>query len=122
MLEDGARPSIENHQSKIENRTMFWRLFLTYLLLVVTTVALMGLLTFQRAEDVFHELARDIAVAVGAVLIAAVGAAYLLARWFAKPLVELHEGARKLADGDLGHMIRVRGGTEHVELAETFNA
>src|SRR5439155_10845700 len=29
---------------------------------------------------------------------------------------------RKLAEGDLGHTIRVRGGTEHVELAETFNA
>ena len=78
---------------------MFWRLFLTYLLLVVATVGLMGLLTFQRAEDVFFGLAREITAAIGAVLLAAVGAAYLLARWFARPLVELHEGARKLAEG-----------------------
>jgi two-component system, OmpR family, phosphate regulon sensor histidine kinase PhoR len=47
---------------------------------------------------------------------------YFLARWFAQPLVELHEGARKLAEGDLGHTIRVRGRTEHAELAETLNA
>ncbi len=101
---------------------MFWRLFLTYLLLVVATVGLMGLLTFQRAEGVFYGLAREITAAIGAVLVVAVGAAYLLARWFARPLVELHEGARKLADGDLGHTIRVGGGTEHAELAATFNA
>ncbi|MBN9119866.1 MAG: HAMP domain-containing protein [Planctomycetes bacterium] len=101
---------------------MFWRLFLTYLMLVVATVVLMGLLTFRRAEDVFYGLAHEVAAAIGVVLLAAIGAAYFLARWFARPLVELQEGARKLADGDLGHTIRVRGGTEHAELAETFNA
>jgi two-component system phosphate regulon sensor histidine kinase PhoR len=101
---------------------MFWRLFLTYLLLVVATVALIGLLTFQHAEDVFYSLVQQVAVAVTVVLGTAVGAAYLLARWFAQPLVELHEGARKLAEGDLGHTIQVRGGAEHAELASTFNA
>ena len=45
-----------------------------------------------------------------------------MARRFTRPLVELREGARKLADGDLGHTIRVGGSTEHAELAETFNA
>ncbi len=101
---------------------MFRRLFLTYLLLVVATVGVLGLLTYQRAEDVFFALVRDVAAAVVLVVLAATGAAYVLARRFTRPLVELREGARKLAEGDLGHTIRVAGGTEHVELAETFNA
>jgi two-component system phosphate regulon sensor histidine kinase PhoR len=100
---------------------MFQRLFLTYLLLVVTTVALVGLLIYQRAEDVFFDLVREVAAAIGVVVLAAIGAAYLLARAITRPLVELREGARKLADGDWGHKIRVGGGTEHIELAETFN-
>jgi len=101
---------------------MFWRLFFTYLLLVIATVGLVGLLIFQRAEDVFFDLVREVAAAVGLAILAAIGAAFILARRFASPLVELHEGARKLADGDLGHKIRVAGSTEHAELAETFNA
>jgi len=101
---------------------MFWRLFFTYLLLVVATVGLLGLLTFQRAEEVFYDLVRAVATAMGVVVFLAVGAAFVLARWFVRPLVELQEGARKLADGDLGHKIRVAGSAEHSELAETFNA
>ncbi len=101
---------------------MFRRLFLTYLLLVLATVGLLGLLIFQRAEDVFHDLVREVALALVLIVLAAVVAAYVLARRFTRPLVLLREGARKLADGDLGHTIRVSGGTEHEELAETFNA
>ncbi|AMV29935.1 Sensor histidine kinase YycG [Gemmata sp. SH-PL17] len=101
---------------------MFWRLFSTYLLLVIATVGLLGLLTFQRAEEVFNDLVREVATALLVVVILAIGAAFVLARWFARPLVELQEGARKLADGDLGHKIRVAGSAEHSELAETFNA
>lgn len=101
---------------------MFWRLFLTYLSLVAATVALVGLLIHQRSEELFYELAREVAAAAGLILLAAVAAAFLLARRFTRPLVELREGARKLAEGDLGHKIRVGGGAEHVELAETFNA
>lgn len=101
---------------------MFRRLFLTYLLLVVATVGLVGLLIYQRAEDVFYSLVRDVAAAVVLIVLAGAGAAYLLARRFTRPLVELREGARMLADGDLGHTIRVGGSTEHAELAETFNA
>ncbi|HEY1189454.1 MAG TPA: ATP-binding protein [Gemmata sp.] len=101
---------------------MFWRLFFTYLLLVVATVALLGLLTYHRAEDVFFDLVREVATALAVVVVLATGAAYMLARRFVRPLVELREGARKLADGDLGHKIRVAGSAEHLELAETFNA
>src|SRR5438094_7344431 len=101
---------------------MFWRLFLTYLLLVVTAVALVGVIIYHRAEPLFYDLVRDVALAVVLVLVTAVGAAYLLAHRFARPLAELTDGARRLADGDFGHKIRVSGGREHYALAETFNA
>ena len=101
---------------------MFWRLFLTYLSLVLAAVVLMGVLIFQRAEPLFPELVNDIGVAILVVTVVAVLAAFLLARTFARPLVELTEGARRLAEGDLGHKIRVAGSKEHSDLAETFNA
>ena len=101
---------------------MFWRLFGTYLLLVFATVGLLGVFTFQRDAEVFSALYREVAAAVVVVVLAAIGAAYVLARRFTRPLAALREGARRLADGDLGHMIRVGGGSEHAELAETFNA
>jgi two-component system phosphate regulon sensor histidine kinase PhoR len=101
---------------------MFWRLFLTYLLLVVTAVGLMGAVIYQRSEHIFFDLARDVALTVLAIVAASIGAAYALARRFARPLDELTEGARRLADGDFGHKIRITGGREHSALAETFNA
>lgn len=101
---------------------MFWRLFLTYLLLVLVAVGLVGWLTYQRARSLFFELADDVGLAVVLVLVVAAAPAYLLARWFARPLAELHEGARRLANGDLGHKIRVSGTREHSDLAGTFNA
>ncbi len=100
---------------------MFRRLFLTYLSLVIATVVLLGLLIHERAEDVFHGVVREAAAAIVLIVLAAVAAAYALARKFTRPLVALREGARKLAEGDLGHKIRVGGSAEHVELAETFN-
>src|SRR5262245_66536616 len=99
---------------------MFWRLFLTYLLLVVAAVGLVGLVIYQRAEDVFFDLFRDVAFAVLLVVAAAIGAAYLLARRFAGPIDELTDGARRLAEGDFGHQIRVSGNPDQVALAETF--
>ncbi len=101
---------------------MFWRLFLTYLLLVVAAIGLVGAVIYQRAEPLFYDLARDVAFTAGLVLIAAVGAAYVLARRFSRPFDELTDGARRLADGDFEHKIRVTGTGEHVALAETFNA
>jgi two-component system phosphate regulon sensor histidine kinase PhoR len=100
---------------------MFWRLFCTYLLLVIIAVGLVGLVIFQHDERVFYALIQEVALAVGLVVVAAVGAAYLLAHRFARPLAELAEGARRLAEGDLGHKIRVAGSGVHSALAETFN-
>jgi two-component system phosphate regulon sensor histidine kinase PhoR len=101
---------------------MFWRLFLTYLSLVVAAVTLVGAVVYGRAGDLFWGLWRDVAAAVGVVLLAAAAAAFLLARRFARPLAELNNGAKRLADGDLGHKIRVSGTREHTVLADTINA
>ena len=101
---------------------MFWRLLLTYLLLVVTAVGLVGLLVWQRDPALFADLANTVGLAVVLILAVSTVLAYLFARTFATPLVELAEGARRLADGDLGHKIRVAGAREHSALAETFNA
>ncbi len=101
---------------------MFWRLFLTYLSLVVVAVTLVGVIIYQRDAGVFYALSQQVAAAVGVVILAACGAAYILARRFARPLAELNDGARRLADGDLAHKIRVSGHREHTILAETINA
>ncbi len=119
-LGDNPRRRIRGNRESTPN--MFWRLFLTYLLLVVAAVGLIGAVIYQRAEHIFSDLARDVAVTVALVVIASIGATYALARRFARPLDELTDGARRLAEGDFGHKIRVSGGWEHSTLAETFNA
>jgi two-component system, OmpR family, phosphate regulon sensor histidine kinase PhoR len=101
---------------------MFWRLFLTYLSLVVTVVALVGVTVYGRSGEVFWDLWRDVAAAVGVVMLAAALAAFIMARRFARPLAELNNGARRLADGDLGYKIRVSGTREHAVLADTINS
>jgi two-component system, OmpR family, phosphate regulon sensor histidine kinase PhoR len=100
---------------------MFWRLLLTYLLLVVASVGSVGVIMYGRAETVFWGLVREVALAVVVVLAGATVAACVLARRFARPLAELNDGAKRLADGDLGYKIRLTGNREHVTLAETIN-
>src|SRR5438094_516833 len=101
---------------------MFWRLFLTYLLLVAAAVGLVGLLIYHRDPALFAGLTDLVGLAVLLVFVAAALMAYLLAGYFAHPMGELTEGARRLAEGDLGHKIRVSGWREHAALAEAFNA
>jgi two-component system phosphate regulon sensor histidine kinase PhoR len=100
---------------------MFWRLFLTYLLLVLIAVGLVGLLLWQRDRPLFLDLANELGVAILLVVGISIGLAYLLAGRIARPLSELTEGARRLADGDLGLAIRGSGSREHAELAAAFN-
>lgn len=101
---------------------MFWRLFLTYLLLVLAALGLVAVLFLRRAEGGFFVVSDDAGLAIGVILAVCVGLAYLMARRFARPLDELTDGAKRLAEGDLGHTIRVSGGKEHADLAATFNA
>lgn len=100
---------------------MFWRLFLTYLFLVVLAFGLLGLTIYQRSPSLFYDLANDVGLAIVALLLVASVPAFVLARLFAQPLAELNEGARRLAAGDFDHKLQVAGGREHTELARTFN-
>ena len=103
---------------------MFWRLFVTYLLLVAFAVGLVGafLLTRPSGSDVLFDLTPQV-IPAGMLLVGlAVAAAYLLARRFTRPLTELEDGARKLAEGDFSKQIHVAGGREFVTLARAFNA
>ncbi|HJZ59325.1 MAG TPA: ATP-binding protein [Gemmataceae bacterium] len=101
---------------------MFWRLFLTYLFLVVTAIGLVGVLLVQRDRALFFDLANEVGLAIVPIVAGCVAMAYILAGVFARPMAELNDGARRLAEGDLGHKIRVSGGKEHADLAATFNA
>lgn len=101
---------------------MFWRLFLTYLLLVVLAVGVVGAVVFQKSRPDLPDLFEVVGVAVLLVVAVAAPPAYLLARRFAAPLDALAAGARRLADGDLGHTVQVSGSTAHAAVAATFNA
>jgi two-component system phosphate regulon sensor histidine kinase PhoR len=101
---------------------MFWRLFITYLMLVISAVGLVGAIIHGRAEQVFWELLHEVALAVTVVLVCAAGAAWVLAKRFSRPLVELNEGARRLAEGDLNYRIEVNGHPEISTLVQTINA
>jgi two-component system phosphate regulon sensor histidine kinase PhoR len=102
---------------------MFWRLFLTYLLLVAAAVGLVGAIVLRRneGEALFAELAREVVTAAFAIALVSVVPAYLLARRFTRPLAELTAGAKRLAAGDLGHAIYVAGSREVTALARTLN-
>lgn len=101
---------------------MFWRLFLSYLLFVFCAVGLVGGVVYQRAIDLFWDLAQDVGVAVVLIVVLSIPTAYFLARRFTRPLVELTAGAMKIAEGDLGYTIHASGSREVRELARTFNA
>ena len=103
---------------------MFWRLFITYLMLVILAVGAVGIVIVQRGggQELFLELAREVIVAAFAIILLAAVPAYMLARRFTRPLDELTDGARRLAVGDFDHKIHVAGSREVSTLARTFNA
>jgi len=102
---------------------MFIRLFLTFLMLIITSVGLVGFLILRTAAgwQLFRDLARDVIASVSFIVVLAILTAYLLARRFTKPLGELTDGARRLAAGDFQHKIHVSAGREFNSLARTFN-
>ncbi|OWK46536.1 HAMP domain-containing protein [Fimbriiglobus ruber] len=89
---------------------MFWRLFLTFLILVTSAVFTVGLMVLQRESGRFWDQAKDIVTAGTIVVLASVPVAYFVARRFTRPLGELMDGARRVADGDFYHKIRAAGG------------
>jgi two-component system phosphate regulon sensor histidine kinase PhoR len=102
---------------------MFWRLFVTYLALVVTAVGLVGVIVLRRTDGhaLFYELSREVVTAAAGIALLSVAPAYLLARQFTRPLNELADGARRLADGEFGHKLHAVEGREFNALARTFN-
>lgn len=102
---------------------MFWRLFLSYLLLVVAAVGLVGVVILRRAEGgaISVDLARDAAAAVAVISLLSAAPAYLIARRLTRPLNDLTAGAARLADGDLGQKIHAAGGPEVAALARALN-
>ena len=76
-----------------------------------------------RAEvlaPLYQSLVRTLWV-MGAGLLAAVAASYLLARRLVQPILELRGGAAKIAGGDLGTRIAIASGDEVEGLAREFN-
>ncbi len=101
---------------------MFWRLFLTFLALVVCSVGLVGVVILRSGEpSLFVGLAAEVVIASGVIVVVSVAPAYLLARRFTRPLTDLARGADRLAEGDFTSHIHVAGSREFVTLAHTFN-
>ncbi len=103
---------------------MFWRLFISFLLLVVVAVVTVGAIILRRNQDaeIFRALTGELISAAAIIVTGAVVPAYLLARRFTQPLRDLSDGANRLAEGDLGYNIRVGGSREFSALARTFNS
>jgi two-component system phosphate regulon sensor histidine kinase PhoR len=102
---------------------MFWRLYLTFLGLIVVPVLLVGLLVLRQTGggELFAGLTGPVVAVMSLTVAVALALAYLLARRFTRPLSELEAGARRLAAGDFSQQIRVAGSREFVTLARTFN-
>lgn len=101
---------------------MFWRLFLSFLALVVCSVGLVGFVVLRNgAQSTFVGLAGEVFFTGGVIVVLSILPAYLLARRFTKPLTDLTRGADRLAEGDFTQHIHVAGSREFVALARTFN-
>lgn len=101
---------------------MFWRLFLTFLSLVVGSVGLVGVIILRSGDhSILVGMAGEVVVASAVIVALSVAPAYLLARRFTRPLTLLTSGADRLAEGDFSSHIHVSGSREFVTLARTFN-
>ena len=106
-------------------RRVFSSAFQTYLATLPQMRQGMGMgrhLVLGAAEQTFlNSVDRGVMIgAVIAVLITGI-AAFLLARYFTRPLARLEEGALGLAGGDLSHRVEVSGPAEVVAVADAFN-
>ncbi len=101
---------------------MFWRLFLTYVLLIGLAVIWAATLLLHRIDvSAYPELAYE-AILVGSTVIGlSTIPAFIFARRFVRPLHELTEGARQIAGGHYGHQIQTDGVDDVQTLAQTFN-
>ncbi len=76
----------------------------------------------KSVNDAVNETMLGILAVGVAVLLAALGVAYLLARGIANPITRLEEAAERVAGGDLDARAAVEGTNEQRSLARSFNA
>jgi signal transduction histidine kinase len=69
-----------------------------------------------------REYLKQSALFISLTALLAVMAAWMLARGITRPLQQLSEGARRLANGESGDRVMVKGSDELAELAHSFNA
>jgi two-component system, OmpR family, phosphate regulon sensor histidine kinase PhoR len=78
-------------------------------------------LPVHEIQAALNRVAAAVATAFFVTSALAIGLAVLIARAIARPIQELTESARRLAEGDLRQPLAVRAGGEVGELADTFN-
>ncbi|TAN65902.1 MAG: PAS domain S-box protein [Methylobacter sp.] len=76
----------------------------------------------QRVEQTYKHLAIIIGLFAVTLALATVVTSIQLGRLIRKRLAPLHDGARRVADGDMGYRIRCDGSDEFTELALSINA
>ncbi|MFH0997866.1 MAG: HD domain-containing phosphohydrolase [Pseudomonadota bacterium] len=86
------------------------------------TIAVMGV---DIAADLLLETARDIHRKIWLILIIGLLASIFLGLWLSarisQPVTKLAEGTRHIASGDLQYRVKIKGGDEIGQLAQTFN-
>ncbi len=102
---------------------MFWRLYLSFLILIVVPVSLVGIWILQRArgQESFANLAGEVIPGVLLIVAGAVAAAFLMTKRFSRPVNELEDGAKQLAEGNFSHRFSGQGSRGFLLLRETFN-
>lgn len=86
-----------------------------------STAYLVGVVSQLVTEDTIRTTRSLIAMWSVVAVVALVGLGGWIARRVSDPLVALSAGARRIADGDFSTKVKVEGGNEVAELAETFN-
>ena len=94
---------------------MFWRLLLAFVALAIFSAVLAVLMRHRVQEPL------EAAALVAVVVAIALAPGWLLARRFVRPLLELTEGANRIAEGEYGHQIHAGVWGESRLLARTFN-
>lgn len=75
----------------------------------------------RLTDPLLQDFRRSFAVAGAIALVAALLLSVFIARWIARPLQHIAQGARAVADGNYQHQVPVRGPREVRQVADAFN-
>ena len=75
----------------------------------------------DEARRVYRSMLIVLFVAAGVVLVLFAGLILCGRRWIFKPICQLHEGARRVAQGDFNYRLRLKSRDEMGDLADAFN-